>query len=135
MPNQHFQVEALANAVKSKRGDISLRKVAEELGDVSASTLSRLERHETIDLVTILRVCDWLNRPITDFIGASPKPLPEDYQLLLQATRTDIAIYRSQAEGLLEKARILEQRVERSLSNYHSGGSFYMGMIQHAPGK
>lgn len=45
--------------VKNKRGDYSLRGLAEHLG-VSASTLSRVENGYDCDIRTFFRLADWL---------------------------------------------------------------------------
>lgn len=50
----------LSQRFASRRGDRPLREVAEEIG-VSASTLSRLENRQNIDLVTFSKVKDWLD--------------------------------------------------------------------------
>lgn len=50
----------LAALVKTKRGNRSLRDVAQELEDVSPSTLSRIEKERMADIETFLRICDWL---------------------------------------------------------------------------
>lgn len=57
----------LAYRFSMKRGDRPLRDIAAET-DVSASTLSRIERGETPDLPAFLAVCNWLNMPATRFL-------------------------------------------------------------------
>ena len=46
--------------LRAKRGDRGLRVVAQEIGDVSASTLSRIEQGGVPDLDTYLSICRWL---------------------------------------------------------------------------
>ena len=52
----------LAKLIKSKRGNRGLRAIAEEIGDISSSTLSRLEGERVSDLSSsnLLRLVDWL---------------------------------------------------------------------------
>ena len=51
----------LAKMIKSKRGSKGLRTIAEEIGNVSASTLSRIEQGKLPDVDTFLKICYWLN--------------------------------------------------------------------------
>lgn len=53
-------IEKLAALVKSKRGNNGLRATASEIGEISASTLSRIEQGKMPDLDTFMRLCDWL---------------------------------------------------------------------------
>jgi transcriptional regulator with XRE-family HTH domain len=50
----------LGALLKARRGTRGLRAVAEEIGGVSASTLSRVEQGKVPDLETFLRLCRWL---------------------------------------------------------------------------
>jgi len=52
----------LAKLVRAQRGGRGLRETAEQIGDVSPSTLSRIEGERINDMTmsTFLRVCDWL---------------------------------------------------------------------------
>lgn len=61
--------EGLAQAVRAKRGDSSLREVVRET-TVTASTLSRIERAlgDYPDLETYINLCDWLGVPLEKFI-------------------------------------------------------------------
>lgn len=61
--------EALAKAVRTKRGKSSLRDACREL-TVNASTLSRIERAvgDYPDLETYVNLCDWLGVPLDKFI-------------------------------------------------------------------
>jgi transcriptional regulator with XRE-family HTH domain len=65
------QLEKLAAYVRTKRGDRPLRTIAEEIGGVSASTLSRIEQGSSPDLPTYLRICKWLDLPADTFVDES----------------------------------------------------------------
>jgi transcriptional regulator with XRE-family HTH domain len=54
-----FDTVKLSHFVHEKRGEISFRELAKEIG-VSASTLSRVEACRSIDLETFFRLCLWL---------------------------------------------------------------------------
>lgn len=45
----------------------TLRKLSGEIG-VSVPTMSRVMKGKDAQLSTILKICNWLNQPITDFI-------------------------------------------------------------------
>ena len=47
----------LSAMVRAKRGSMGLRAAAEEIGDISASTLSRIEQGRIPDLDTFFRLC------------------------------------------------------------------------------
>jgi len=63
-----FDAPTLAAYVRAKRGQRGLREVAAEIGTVSPSTLSRMERGAVSDIETFLRICDWLQMPTSAFI-------------------------------------------------------------------
>ena len=54
-------IAELAALLRVKRGKRGLRSTAEEIGGVSASTLSRVEQGKLPDLETFLRLCQWLD--------------------------------------------------------------------------
>lgn len=72
----------LASLVRHKRGSRGLRDIAREVGDVSPSTLSRVENGKTPDMDTFLKLCDWLGENATRFIKSDAKSvessLPDD---------------------------------------------------------
>jgi transcriptional regulator with XRE-family HTH domain len=65
---REVDIHQLATLVRDKRGARGLREVAKEItenfGEVSASTLSRVEQGKIPDLDVYMRICRWL--------GASP---------------------------------------------------------------
>ncbi|BCM94494.1 hypothetical protein IAD21_06401 (plasmid) [Abditibacteriota bacterium] len=65
---REIDIHQLATLVRDKRGTRGLREVAKEItekfGEVSASTLSRVEQGKVPDLDVYMRLCRWL--------GASP---------------------------------------------------------------
>jgi transcriptional regulator with XRE-family HTH domain len=62
-----IDIEKLSQMVKNRRGTKNLREVAAEIGNVSISTLSRIEQGKVPDLETFLRICEWLGVLSTDF--------------------------------------------------------------------
>src|SRR5687768_10192351 len=85
----------LSKLVKAKRADRGLREIAEEIGDISPSTLSRIEGERVDDVATstLLRICDWLDVAPSEIIkdaGNSPPPeidLPAYVDLNLRANK------------------------------------------------
>lgn len=59
--DSQIDTQKLARELGQKRGERGLRAVAEEIGGVSASTLSRIEQGKVPDLDTFIRLCRWLN--------------------------------------------------------------------------
>lgn len=57
---------ALSAMIKSKRADRGLREAAKEIGDISVSTLSRVENGSLPDIDSYLKICKWLEVS-TDF--------------------------------------------------------------------
>jgi transcriptional regulator with XRE-family HTH domain len=68
--NETVDIRRLAALLKAKRGRRGLREVAAEIGDVSASTLSRVELGKVPDLDTFVRICQWLSVPPDQFFPA-----------------------------------------------------------------
>lgn len=64
-----------AAMVRTKRGRSGLRAVAEEIGGVSPSTLSRIEQGKVPDLDTFIRICRWLGVSPEHFMTANGGPV------------------------------------------------------------
>lgn len=63
-----MDIEKLAHLVRSKRGRRGLRETAQAIGNVSPSTISRVENGKTPDMETFLALCDWLEVPPAELI-------------------------------------------------------------------
>ena len=55
-----LDIVRLARLVNNKRGTRGLRETTEEIGNISPSTLSRVENYHTPDMQTFLALCNWL---------------------------------------------------------------------------
>lgn len=66
-----IDLKKLAAHLRTKRGDNALRVVAEEIGGVSALTLSRVEQENAPDLPTFIRICKWLGASPGEFVEPS----------------------------------------------------------------
>jgi|ERR1041385_7388485 len=69
--NPGIDIEKLAAHLRTKRGERGLRAIAEEIGGVSASTLSRIEQGGAPDLPTFIRICAWLGASPDEFVESS----------------------------------------------------------------
>jgi transcriptional regulator with XRE-family HTH domain len=71
-----------------------LREIAEEIGEISPATLSRIENEKAPDMSTFLRICDWLQVPPAQLLTSqadadndSSPDTPRQIALLLRADR------------------------------------------------
>lgn len=93
--NSYIDFSRLAKLLKARRGQRGLREVADEIGEISPSTLSRVEGERANDIAssTFLRICDWLQISPTELIMQSqdnPPPeiaLPDSLELQLRAEK------------------------------------------------
>ncbi len=73
-----------------KRKNLSLRQAAEEIGEISPSTLSRIERGATPDLATVDRLIGWLGLERNAVFHAAPsnaQSTPRKVEVLLRADK------------------------------------------------
>ena len=68
-----LNTKLLAGMLKEKRGNKGLRAVADEIGNVSFATLSRIEQGKIPDVDTFIRICKWLEVPTDTFIVGNQK--------------------------------------------------------------
>jgi transcriptional regulator with XRE-family HTH domain len=68
-----LNTELLAGMLKEKRGSKGLRAVADEIGNVSFATLSRIEQGKVPDVDTFIRICKWLEVTTDTFIVGAEK--------------------------------------------------------------
>jgi transcriptional regulator with XRE-family HTH domain len=90
MPEPDYELvrERLRRA--RKRKNLSLRDAAVEIGEISPSTLSRIERGTTPDLATVERLVSWLGLERNAVFHARParvKSIPRQVDVLLRADK------------------------------------------------
>ncbi len=88
----YLDMERLARLVRTKRGSRGLRETASEIGNVSPSTLSRVESGKMPDLEIFLLLCDWLQVSAAELIRNTEEPLatlgtPEAIAIQLRADK------------------------------------------------
>jgi hypothetical protein len=66
----YFDFKDFGKKIKNKRTvelNVGVRGASELIG-INFTTVSRIEHGNVVDLENVLKGCDWLNQPITDFI-------------------------------------------------------------------
>ena len=111
----NLNTEKLAQMIRSKRGSIGLRITAKEIGNVSASTLSRIEQGNLPDIETYILLCKWLNVP-TDYFVVSreheEEKAPEEQ--IVAHLRADKILDPKTAEALIQMITVAYQTVNPS---------------------
>jgi transcriptional regulator with XRE-family HTH domain len=92
----------LADMLKSKRGAKGLRAVAEEIGGVSAPTLSRIEQGNIPDVDTFIKICKWLEVPTDFFTNKSEANAPSSSDVVVAHLRADKALPPDVSEALIK---------------------------------
>ena len=105
-----IDIRRLAAELREKRGRQGLRSAAEEIGDVSAATLSRVEQGKIPDLDTFFKLCGWLGKSPQDFtLGATPAAgtsAPDTPSLIAAHLRADRTLSKETAEALSTVIRL-----------------------------
>lgn len=100
---QHeINVNALAEAIQRHRGDkkLTVRAAADQMENVSPSTLSRIERGSLPDLDTYMRICRWLN---VDPVHFANKPIGKEETVRKSELMTEDIIVHLRADKLLNQ--------------------------------
>ncbi|OGX90007.1 helix-turn-helix domain-containing protein [Hymenobacter coccineus] len=113
-----LDTDKLAAMVKSKRAGRGLRAVAHEIGDVSASTLSRIEQGSVPDVNTFLLLCNWLSVPtdtftIADEGVATPEPATVGSDKIVAHLRADRILPKATAQALIEMIQLAYRQVSQ----------------------
>ena len=121
--SEGVDMRRLSALVRAKRGDRGLRIVAKEIGDVSASTLSRIEQGKVPDLDTFARLCHWLGVSADEFMpcgkvdsGNTPPlatPGMNTPEIITAHLRADRALTPETADALATMMRLAYEAVAR----------------------
>lgn len=120
MPNE-INIEEFAARIREQRGKRGLREVAQEIGEISASTLSRIENGNIPDLDTFIRVCRWLGVAPNAFIigetsidASQTTSEQESKKTLIKAyLRADRTLDPKTAEALVRMIELAYEQAER----------------------
>lgn len=93
-----LNTDLLSTLIREKRGNKGLRDTANEIGDISYATLSRIELGKVPDVDTFIKLCKWLNLSTDTFISESEN--------LEEASTKDIVIAHLRAEKALSSETI-----------------------------
>ncbi|WP_375504048.1 helix-turn-helix domain-containing protein [uncultured Nostoc sp.] len=84
MTNTYLDIQRLAALVRNKRGTRGLREISVEIGNVSPSTLSRVENGKMPDMETFIALCNWLQvRPSDLFFTDQDRQLNIDEEIII----------------------------------------------------
>jgi transcriptional regulator with XRE-family HTH domain len=72
----NLRLSELGPLVLEKRGTLGVRAAAAEVG-ISPATFSRIENGNMPDLESFAKVCTWLGRDPSEFLGAAPGKQPQ----------------------------------------------------------
>lgn len=116
-----MNIRELAAMIRARRGGRGLRQVAEEIGEISASTLSRIEQGKLPDIDTFFRICRWLEVPPERFMAEAtskqePSPSPPGQstpELVAAHLRADRTLDPKTAEALITMIQLAYSAVER----------------------
>jgi transcriptional regulator with XRE-family HTH domain len=98
---QSINIQSLSQMIKSKRGERGLRETAKEIGDISVSTLSRVENGNLPDIDTYIKLCKWLNVSI-DFFTADTPSSDSKKNVVVANLRADKTLSHDMAEALIK---------------------------------
>jgi transcriptional regulator with XRE-family HTH domain len=98
---QSINIQSLSQMIKSKRSDRGLRETAKEIGDISVSTLSRVENGNLPDIDTYMKLCKWLNVSV-DFFAKETKSSESKQNMVVANLRADKTLPQDMAEALIK---------------------------------
>ncbi|MBS4033528.1 MAG: helix-turn-helix transcriptional regulator [Ignavibacterium sp.] len=99
---KNLNVDKLAEMIKSKRGNKGLRETAVEIGEVSASTLSRIEQSKLPDINTFIKLCDWLEVSPDYFKDSSTPKSKSNEKEIIAHLRADKNLNSNTANTLIK---------------------------------
>jgi transcriptional regulator with XRE-family HTH domain len=100
-----LNTDLLASMIREKRGSNGQRQVADEIGNISLATISRIEQGKIPDVDTFIKICDWLNVPTETFVlRQEPLVSSSDYRrnMLIAHLRADKALPKETAQMLVQ---------------------------------
>lgn len=102
--------QKLAAYVRTKRGNKSLHDVAKMLGNVSISTLSRVEAGKNINVETYFALCDWLEVPPQWFFqDIATVSVPNDIEYVEHALRTNATLGPDVVDAIMRLIRVIHK--------------------------
>jgi transcriptional regulator with XRE-family HTH domain len=116
MPSE-INIHELARMIRSKRNNRGLRTVAKEIGEISASTLSRIEQGKVPDLDTFIILCKWLgvsaDHFTNDLSGITSNGNAHTPDVVVAHLRADRTLDPQTAEALVTMIQMAYSAVDR----------------------
>lgn len=107
-----IDIEKLTQLVKNKRGKRNLRDIAKEIGEVSISTLSRIEQGKIPDLSTYMKICEWLEVSPDEFnINSKPNGKTHEEEIIFHL-RADQSLSQEVSEALTKMIELAYKNSE-----------------------
>lgn len=107
---QSINTDTLSEMIKSKRGSRGLREIAKEIGDISVSTLSRVENGNLPDIDSYMKICNWLEVSIEFFAENSEQGTKK--QVVVANLRADKTLPKETAEALIKMINLAYANVD-----------------------
>lgn len=115
MPN--LDIEKLSKMVREKRGSMNLKEASKEIGEISISTLSRVEQGKVPDLNTFIQLCDWLGLDQKEFMsGYLEDEEVEHKSQILYHLRADSSLSKEVSEALKKMIEIAYANSEKIIN-------------------
>ena len=123
--SSEIDIQELARMIRTKRGKRGLRAVAQaitqEVGEVSASTLSRVEQGKIPDLDTFIKLCKWLDVSADHFTIEDKNSEESTPQIITAHLRADRTLDPQTAEALVTMIEMAYNAVDRGLLGKQKG--------------
>lgn len=115
----YLDLDRFVAMLKTKRGRQGLRETAKAIGDVSASTLSRIENGKVPDLDIFLQICDWMGVSPDEFMRSDEETTVETStpEIIEAHLRADKNLDERTAEAIAEMVRAAYNLNKRSNSD------------------
>lgn len=114
--SNEIDIRELARMLRAKRGKNGLRSVAQEIGGVSASTLSRIEQGKIPDLDTFIKLCKWLGVSTDHFTQGNENlesQAAPTFAVVAAHLRADRTLDPQTAEALVTMIQMAYQAIDR----------------------
>jgi transcriptional regulator with XRE-family HTH domain len=112
----HIDIDKLSKMVRERRGAMNLKEATKEIGDISISTLSRVEQGKIPDLNTFILLCDWLNINQEEFTVGYTNISTDHKEDILYHLRADSTLSKDVAEALKKMIEIAYANSEKILN-------------------
>lgn len=114
-----LETSKLAEMLKKKRGSRGLREVAKEIsnkaGEISPSTLSRVEQGNLPDIESYITICKWLEVP-TSFFTEDNNQEYSPQQQILSHLRADKDLPADTSAALVQMINLAYESLGKSLT-------------------